>query len=161
MKTKLKDFEIRSLKRKFRSQVIINRTSGGIATDLISILSEDGEVVSIFDGKSLTSKQLLREKLMNIQNGYILFLHLSDIPEGEDNDMIKSIIRVCIKGDWRNNDHVTFSEEWMNSLATKSVGVLILAENDEYKNSRDFKMMVGSGVCSYVAIGDNSKEIVE
>jgi hypothetical protein len=56
IKLNLNDFEIRSLKRKSNSQIIVDRTSNGIVPDLVSILSETGEEVSIFEGKCLIDK---------------------------------------------------------------------------------------------------------
>ena len=160
MKLNLKDFEIRSLKRKFNSEIIVDRTSDGIVPDLLSILSETGEEVSIFDGKSLTSKHDLCERLNEVPNGYILFINLTEIPESEDSDMIKANIRVCIKGDWRNaGSHVIFGSDWQNSLAKKSVGVLIVTNEEDYKTNRDLKMMLGMSVCSRMVIGDNGEEL--
>ena len=162
MKLNLKDFEIRSLKRKFNSKIIVDRTSNGIVPDLLSILSETGEEVSIIDGKSLTSKYDLCERLNEVPNGYILFINLTEIPESEDSDMIKANIRVCIKGDWRNaGSGVIFGSDWENSLAKKSVGVLIVASEEDYKTSRDLKMMLGMSVCSRLVIGDNGREMLD
>ena len=162
MKQNLKDFEIRSLKRKFNSKIIVDKTSNGIVPDLLSILSETGEEVSIIDGKSLTSKYDLCERLNEVPNGYILFINLTEIPESEDSDMIKANIRVCIKGDWRNaGSGVIFGGDWMNSLAKKSVGVLIVTNEEDYKTNRDLKMMLGMGVCSRMVIGDNGREMLD
>lgn len=162
MKQNLKDFEIRSLKRKFNSKIIVDKTSNGIVPDLLSILSETGEEVSIIDGKSLTSKYDLCERLNEVPNGYILFINLTEIPESEDSDMIKANIRVCIKGDWRNaGSGVIFGSDWMNSLAKKSVGVLIVTNEEDYKTNRDLKMMLGMGVCSRMVIGDNGREMLD
>ena len=162
MKLNLNDFGIRSLKRKFNSQIIVDRTSNGIVPDMVSILSENGEEVSIIDGKSLTSKYDLCERLNEVPNGYILFINLTEIPESEDSDMIKANIRVCIKGDWRNaGSGVIFGSDWMNSLAKKSVGVLIVTNEEDYKTNRDLKMMLGMGVCSRLVIGDNGREMLD
>ena len=162
MKLNLNDFGIRSLKRKFNSQIIVDRTSNGIVPDLVSILSENGEEVSIIDGKSLTSKYDLCERLNEVPNGYILFINLTEIPESEDSDMIKANIRVCIKGDWRNaGSGVIFGSDWENSLAKKSVGVLIVTNEEDYKTNRDLKMMLGMGVCSRLVIGDNGREMLD
>ena len=162
MKQNLNDFEIRGLKRKFNSQIIVDRTSNGIVPNLVSILSENGEEVSIIDGKSLTSKYDLCERLNEVPNGYILFINLTEIPESEDSDMIKANIRVCIKGDWRNaGSGVIFVSDWENSLAKKSVGVLIVTNEEDYKTNRDLKMMLGMSVCSRMVIGDNGREMLD
>lgn len=160
MKRNLNDLEIRFLRGKICSQIIVDKTSNGIVPDLVSILSETGEEVSIFDGKSLTSKHDLCERLSEVPNGYIIFINLTEIPESEDSDMIKANIRVCIKGDWRNaGSGVIFGSDWMNSLAKKSVGVLIVTTEEDYKTSRELKMMLGIGVCSRMVIGDNGEEL--
>ena len=162
MKLNLNDFEIRSLKRKSNSQIIVDRTSNGIVPDLVSILSETGEEVSIFEGKCLIDKNYLCKRLNEVPNGYILFINLTEIPESEDSDMIKANIRVCIKGDWRNaGSGVIFGSDWMNSLAKKSVGVLIVTNEEDYKTNRDLKMMLGMGVCSRMVIGDNGREMLD
>ena len=162
MKRNLNDFEIRSLKRKYNSRIIVDRTSNGIVPDLVSILSENGEEVFIFDGKSLTSKHDLCERLNEVPNGYILFINLTEIPESEDSYMIKANIRGCIKGDWRNaGSGVIFGSDWENSLAKKSVGVLIVTNEEDYKTNRDLKMMLGMSVCSRMVIGDNGREILD
>ena len=162
MKQNLNDFEIRSLRRKSNSLIIVDKTSYGLVPDLVSILSETGEEVSIFDGKTLTSKHDLCERLNEVPNGYILFINLTEIPESEDSDMIKANIRVCIKGDWRNaGSGVIFGSDWMNSLAKKSVGVLIVTNEEDYKTNRDLKMMLGMSVCSRMVIGDNGREMLD
>lgn len=162
MKQNLNDFEIRSLRRKSNSLIIVDKTSYGLVPDLVSILSETGEEVSIFDGKTLTSKHDLCERLNEVPNGYILFINLTEIPESEDSDMIKENIRVCIKGDWRNaGSGVIFGSDWMNSLAKKSVGVLIVTSKEDYKTNRDLKMMLGMSVCSRKVIGDNGREMLD
>ena len=155
------DYQIRSLKRKNRSHVIVNRMSGDILTTLVSILCADDEEVTIFDGRGLTDKQLLREQLSEVQDGYIVFTHLSEIPDGQDAEIIRSLIYLCIKGDWRNAREPFFAEIWMNPLSLKSIGVIAISEGDEYKNSLDFKKMVGKGVCTYCAINDNGYEMIE
>ena len=162
MKLNLNDFEIRSLKRKSNSQIIVDRTSNGIVPDLVSILSETGEEVSIFEGQCLIDNNYLCKRLNEVPNGYILFINLTEIPESEDSDMIKANIRVCIKGDWRNaGSGVIFGSDWMNSLAKKSVGVLIVTNEEDYKTNRDLKMMLGMGVCSRMVIGDNGREMLD
>ena len=162
MKQNLNDFEIRSLRRKSNSKIIVDKTSYGLVPDLVSILSETGEEVSIFDGKSLTSKHDLCERLNEMPNGYILFINLTEIPESEDSYMIKANIRGCIKGDWRNaGSGVIFGSDWENSLAKKSVGVLIVTNEEDYKTNRDLKMMLGMGVCSRMVIGDNGREMLD
>lgn len=162
MKLNLNDFEIRSLKRKSNSKIIVDRTSNGILPDLVSILSETGEEVSIFEGKCLIDKNYLCERLNEVANGYILFINLTEIPESEDSDMIKENIRVCIKGDWRNaGSGVIFGSDWQNSLAKKSVGVLIVTNEEDYKTNRDLKIMLGMSVCSRMVIGDNGREMLD
>lgn len=153
---------IRYLKSKHNSDIIVDKTSYGLESDLVSILSENGEEVSIIDGKSLTSKHDLCERLNEVPNGYILFKNLTEIPENEDSDMIKANIRVCIKGDWRNaGSGVIFGSDWENSLAKKSVGVLIVTNEESYKTSRDLKMMLGMGICRRWVIGDNGREMLD
>ncbi|MCR4664387.1 MAG: hypothetical protein K5660_03375 [Paludibacteraceae bacterium] len=160
---KLDEHDIRRLRRKFCSTVIANWMTGDILTWLRSVLctSED-EVMSVFDGRELTDKQWLRKQLENIPDGYIVFTHLSEIPDGRDSDSIKGIIYYCIHGDWRMGGF-TFSEEWMNALAQKpkSIGVIAISEQDEYKTSRDFHSVIGRSSCVYIVITDNGLEHVE
>lgn len=155
------DYQLRSLRRKIRPRVIINRMTGDIMTTLASILCADDEVISIFDGRGLTDVHVLRQHLSEVPEGYIIFSHLSEIPETGDSEKIKSLIYICVKGDWRNAKDVLFSEDCFNNLAQKKVGVLIISDHNEYKESHDFKKMVGVGVCSYTALGDNGEETIE
>ena len=155
------DYQIRSLRRKIRPQVIVDRTSGDILVTLGKILCTEIEEMTIIDGRGLTNLQWLREQLSGLPDGYIVFTHLSEIPDSEDATKIKSLIYLCVKGDWRNLQGVTFSEEILNELAHKQIGVVLISGKTEYKDSRDFKYMSGQSVCTYCAISDNGYEFVE
>ena len=54
-----------------------------------------------------------------------------------------------------------FGCDWENSLAKKSVGVLIVTNEENYKTSRDLKMMLGMGICRRWVIGDNGREMLD
>ena len=154
------DYQIRSMRNKKRPQVIVNHTTEDILTVLARILCTDNDGITVIDGRELTSVQWLCEQFEKAPNGYIVFVHLSEIPETEYTDKIKSLIYVCIKSDWSTVKDTIFSEEWMNTLAQKSIGIIAVSENDEYKTSKDFKFMVGKGVCSYSGIDNNGYEMI-
>ena len=158
---KLTDYQIRHLRSKFRSQVIVDRTSEDILVIIGQILCTENEEMAIIDCRGLTSLQWLREQLSGLHDGYIVFIHLSEIPDTEEADRIKSLIYLCVKGDWRNMQGAVFSEEILNELAHKQIGVILISDKTEYKESRDFKYMAGLGVCTYCAISDNGYEHVE
>lgn len=154
------DYQIRSMRNKRRPQVIVNHSTEDILTVLARILCIEDDEMMIIDGRGLTSAQWLCEQFEEAPNGYIVFVHLSEIPETEHADKIKSLIYSCIKSDWRAVPDTIFSEEWMNALAQKSIGIIAVSDNDEYKTSKDFKFMVGKGVCSYSGINDNGYEMI-
>ena len=161
----LYDVEIHCLRsNRFNSTVIVNRKTGDILTWLRSVLcTNEDEVLTVFDGRELTDKHLLCKKLEEVPKGYIIFTHLSEIPDSNDADIIKQIIRICIKCDWRMDDIIFAGEDWMNALSQKSqsIGVIVISEQDEYKTSRDFRMMTRFGACSWIAITDNGFELIE
>lgn len=154
------DYQIRSMRNKRRPQVIVNHTTEDILTELARILCTENDEMTIIDGGGLTSTQWLCEQFEKAPNGYIVFVRLSEIPETESADKIKSLIYTCIKSDWSSVKDTIFSEEWMNALAQKSIGIIAVSDNDEYKTSKDFKFMVGKGVCSYSGINDNGYEMI-
>ena len=153
------DYQIRSMRNKRRPQVIVDHTTEDIQTVLARILCTEDDEMTIIDGRGLTSAQWLCEQFEKAPNGYIVFVHLSEIPETEYKDKIKALIYACIKSDWRTISDTIFSEEWMNALARKSIGIIAVSDNDEYKTSKDFKFMVGNGVCSCSGINDNGYEL--
>lgn len=46
-------------------------------------------------------------------------------------------------------------------ISKKSVGILIVTNEESYKTSRDLKIMLGIGICSRLVIGDNGREILD
>ena len=164
------DWAVSSLQHhKVTPRIIVNRMTGDILNWLRSIVStNEDETVSVFDGRELTDCQLFCKHLEEVPSGYIVFTHLSEIPDGKDAHIVKYMIQLCLKGDWRwwrmDGLPYPFPEDWMRALAKKntSIGIIIVSERNEYKNSGAFKSIAGRDIhFSYLAVADNGFEPIK
>ena len=152
---KLTEFDQRTICRKTNGKILINKIGEDIIQQITPFLQKEGEHIAIIDARTLVDKNDLRNQLNQVKDGYLIFNHATEVPQGEHRDIIVSMICACLKGDLRNaGETITFAEDWMNHLAQCSIGVLAIVEENEEKTSSCKSLSIRTSA-AYLRIGNN------
>ena len=105
-------------------------------TDLVEevrkIVAATGQAVTVIDARTLTDKTILRSQLEQVPDGYVVFTHITRIPQGEDREMIANMVRWCLKGDYRQaSANTSFGSDWQDHLAQVAPGMIAIIPDED------------------------------
>lgn len=85
--------------------------------------------------------------MTDIPEGFLIIDHITEIPEGENHDIVQEYIRWILKGDWRNAENVTYPTEWKNHLRDTALQIYAISYGEI--KSKVFPL----GACGWMAYG--------
>ncbi len=134
------------------NEIIVNGDKNcDFAKELQEFIQEAGNMVTIIDARSLYDSKDLKAKLATIPEGILIIDHLTEVPEGEKQDIIQNILYFVLKGDWKSDwgcNH-SYGSEWQDHLAQTNLKVYGIVSNGTLKDRT-----IPMGACSISAYGE-------
>lgn len=145
--------------RKSNRVTIVDKTTCDLVSEIKSSSLENGiSSVTVIDARELYDKNKFRSMLNDTPEGVLIINHATEAPESEHRDIILSLIRECLKGDYEDAAGVIFvGEDWMMHFAKIKIGVIALVDKEEFKTP-SFKKIFPMGGCGLLAFTDDGPE---
>lgn len=128
--------------------IIVNNVADcHFADELQVLLQDEGKVITVIDARTLYDHKQLRQIMTDIPEGFLIIDHVTEIPDGENQDTVQEDIRWILKGDWRNAENVTYPTEWKNHLRDTALQIYAISYGET--KSKVFPL----GACGWMAYG--------
>ena len=125
-----------------------------LAEEVRKIVAATGEAVTVIDARTLTDRAMFRRQLEQLPEGYVVFTHITRIPQGEDQEIIANWIHWCLKGDYRNaSANTSFGSDWEDHIAQVAPGMIAIIP-DEDANTPLASRICGGGIGGFIGITD-------
>lgn len=136
----------------YTNEIIVNGDKNcDFGKELQNLIQEAGYVATIIDARTLYDSKDLKAKLATIPDGALIIDHLTEVPEGEKQDIIQEILRFVLKGDWKSDwggNHL-YASEWEEHLAHTQIKVYGIISDGNLKDRT-----IPMGACQMAAYGE-------
>lgn len=135
-------------RRSPNTDIIVNNVADcHFADELQVLLQDEGKAITVIDARTLYDHQQLRQIMTDIPEGFLIIDHVTEIPDGENQDTVQGYIYWILKGDWRNAENVTYPAEWKNHLRETALQIYAISYGET--KSKVFPL----GACGWMAYG--------
>jgi hypothetical protein len=134
------------------NEIIVNGDKNcDFGKELQNLIQEAGYTATIIDARTLYDSKDLKAQLATIPDGALIIDHLTEVPEGEKQDIIQNILYFMLKGDWKidwGSNHL-YASEWEEHIAHTNLKVYGIISDGNLKDRT-----IPSGACQMAAYGD-------